>query len=76
MVFALLLIALPPLAYVIWLVRRGELDDIHMPVRETRLKPLSVMLAWILVCAFMLQKWNAPALSTCSCWLCCCRLAS
>ena len=60
MVFALLLIALPPLAYVIWLVRRGELDDIHMPVRETRLKPLSVMLAWILVCAFMLQKWNAP----------------
>jgi membrane-associated phospholipid phosphatase len=60
MAFALLLIALPPLAYVIWLVHRGELGDIHMPVRETRLKPLSVMMAWLLVCTLMLQKWDAP----------------
>jgi membrane-associated phospholipid phosphatase len=53
-------IMLPPLAYVIWLVHRGELGDIHMPVRETRLKPLSVMMVWLLFCILMLQKWDAP----------------
>jgi hypothetical protein len=42
------------------LVRRGELGDIHMPVRETRLKPLSVMMVWLLFCTLMLKKWDAP----------------
>jgi len=58
--FTLPAIMLPPLAYVIWLVRRGELGDIHMPVRETRLKPLSVMMVWLLFCTLMLKKWDAP----------------
>jgi len=54
------LISLPPLAYVIWLVRRGELADIHMPHRQSRLKPLSVIISWLLVCTVLLNNWGAP----------------
>ena len=54
------LVALPPLAYVVWLVRRGKLADIHMPERQTRLKPLSVIMIWLLLCTLVLQKWGAP----------------
>lgn len=54
------LISLPPLAYVIWLVRRGELADIHMPYRQSRLKPLSVIMTWLLMCTILLNNWGAP----------------
>ena len=54
------LISLPPLAYVIWLVRRGELADIHMPYRQSRLKPLSVIMSWLLICMLLLNNWGAP----------------
>ena len=60
LMLALPLVSLPPLAYVVWLVRRGELADIHMPQRQTRLKPLSVIMVWLLICTIMLQKWGAP----------------
>jgi membrane-associated phospholipid phosphatase len=46
--------------YVAWLVRRGELVDIHMPHRRRRLKPLSVTLAWLLICVTLLHHWGAP----------------
>jgi hypothetical protein len=51
---------LPPLAYVVWLVHRGELADIHMPHRQSRLKPLSVIMAWLLLCTVLLHNWGAP----------------
>lgn len=54
------LITLPPLAYVIWLVRRGDLADIHMPYRQSRLKPLSVIVTWLLICMILLNNWGAP----------------
>ena len=60
LILSLPLITLPPLAYVIWLVRRGELADIHMPHRQSRLKPLSVMLSWLLICTLLLNNWGAP----------------
>lgn len=60
LLLALPLACLPPLAYVVWLVRRGELADIHMPHRHARLKPLSLMMAWLLVCIILLNNWGAP----------------
>jgi hypothetical protein len=55
------LISLPPLVYVIWLVRRGELADIHMPHRRSRIKPLGVITTWLLLCIVLLSRWGAPA---------------
>jgi membrane-associated phospholipid phosphatase len=60
LLLALPLAALPPLAYVVWLVRRGELADIHMPHRQARLKPLGVMMVWLLICIVLLHSWGAP----------------
>lgn len=60
LLLSLPLVSLPPLAYVVWLVRRGELADIHMPHRRTRLKPLIVMMSWMLTCGILLQNWGAP----------------
>jgi hypothetical protein len=58
--FSLPAILLPPLAYVVWLVRCGKLADIHMPQRETRIKPLGVITAWLLLCTILLHLWGAP----------------
>ena len=60
LMLSLPLITLPPLAYVVWLVRRGELADIHMPHRQARLKPLSVIMTWLLVCTLFLHAKGAP----------------
>jgi hypothetical protein len=54
------LVTLPPLTYVVWLVRRGELADIHMPDRQARVKPLAVILGWMLICTLLLHAWGAP----------------
>jgi len=58
--FSLPTILLPPLGYVVWLVRRGELADIHMPLRGSRIKPLGVITAWLFVCTILLYLWGAP----------------
>ncbi len=60
LILTLPLVSLPPLAYVIWLVRRGELDDIHMPRRQARLKPLGVIMTWLLICIILLHSLGAP----------------
>ena len=54
------LASLPPLAYVLWLVRRGDLADIHMPHRRARLKPLSAIMIWLFACFILLHKLGAP----------------
>lgn len=54
------LIVAPPLAYVLWLVHKGSLEDIYMPRRETRMRPLAVMLGWLLVCLGLVEYWNTP----------------
>jgi membrane-associated phospholipid phosphatase len=59
--WALPLICLPPLAYVIWLVRTGELADIHMPDRSSRIKPLTVILGWSIISLLTLHFLGAPA---------------
>lgn len=52
----------PPLAYVIWLVRTGKLADIHMPDRRSRIKPLAVILAWSITCLLLLHFQGAPSI--------------
>ena len=54
------LVSLPPLAYVLWLMRKGELTDFHMPSRRSRLKPLSLMMVWGGTCILLLRYWGAP----------------
>ena len=54
------LLCLPPLGYVIWLVRHGELADIHMPDRRSRVKPLTMIMSWAGLCLWGLHYSNAP----------------
>ena len=54
------LIIVPPLAYLFWLVHKGQLEDIYMPRRETRIRPLTVMMVWLLVCLGLIRYWHAP----------------
>ena len=56
------LLITPPLAYIVRLVRRGELADIHMPDRRSRLKPLAVILGWSMGCLLMFYFWGAPSI--------------
>lgn len=56
------LLVLPPLGYLLWLVRRGKLADIYMPERETRLRPLTLMMVWLLVCLGLIRYWEAPVM--------------
>lgn len=55
------LLVLPPLGYLLWLVRRGKLADIYMPERETRLRPLTLMMVWLLICWGLIRHWQAPS---------------
>jgi membrane-associated phospholipid phosphatase len=54
------LLVLPPLGYLWWLVRQGYLTDIYMPNRETRLRPLTVMMIWSLICWLFIRYVQAP----------------
>jgi membrane-associated phospholipid phosphatase len=60
LVLLLPLIVLPPFLYVIWLVHTGMLEDIYMPRRETRTRPLAVMISWIIICLGLIRYWRAP----------------
>jgi membrane-associated phospholipid phosphatase len=54
------LLVLPPLTYLFWLVHRGAIEDIYMPRRETRLRPLAVLMVWLLLCLGLIRYWQAP----------------
>jgi membrane-associated phospholipid phosphatase len=54
------LIVIPPLGYIFWLVNSGKLEDIYMPQREARLRPLSVLMLWLLLCLGLIRYWEAP----------------
>ena len=56
------LIMVPPLAYLFWLVHNGTLEDIYMPRRETRIRPLTVLMLWLFVCLGLIRYWKAPQL--------------
>ena len=54
------LLVLPPLGYLWWRVHQGTLADIYMPERETRLRPLTLMMIWLLACLSLIRYWEAP----------------
>lgn len=54
------MLVLPPLGYIVWLVRTGVIEDIYMPERRTRLAPLAVLIFWLLVCLNLIRYWQAP----------------
>lgn len=54
------LVVVPPFAYILWLVQKGTLEDIYMPRRETRMRPLVMMFAWMLLCIGLVRYWHAP----------------
>lgn len=60
LVVLLPLIIMPPFAYILWLVHTGSLEDIYMPRRESRMRPLGVMMLWLGVCLGLIRYWAAP----------------
>jgi membrane-associated phospholipid phosphatase len=56
------LVVLPPLVYLLWLVHRGTLEDIYMPKRATRIRPLIVLMAWLLFCLILIRYWEVPSI--------------
>jgi membrane-associated phospholipid phosphatase len=54
------LLVVPPLLYLLWLVHLGQLEDIYMPNRETRVRPTIVMIAWLILCLGLIRYWQAP----------------
>ncbi len=54
------LLVIPPFVYLLWLVRKGKLEDIYMPNRERRVQPLTVLMFWLLLCLGLIRYWAAP----------------
>ena len=58
--FAILLVAIPPISYVVYLVKIGYLVDIFMPDRKRRIKPMTVIVAWIVISILIMSGLQAP----------------
>jgi membrane-associated phospholipid phosphatase len=56
------LLVIPPLGYLFWLVHNGTLEDFYMPDRKTRVRPLTVLMIWLLVCLGLIRYWAAPSI--------------
>jgi membrane-associated phospholipid phosphatase len=54
------IVVIPPLLYLFWLVHIGKLQDIYMPDRSTRLRPLTIIMGWIFFCLLLIRYWGAP----------------
>jgi len=54
------LLVVPPLVYLMWLVHKGQLADIYMPDRESRLIPLVVLMLWLVFCMGLMYYLSAP----------------
>ena len=59
-VIMMFLTVIPPLSYIIYLVRIGYLVDIFMPDRRRRIKPIGVIVAWIIISDILLLLFGAP----------------
>lgn len=58
--FTVLLTVLPPLSYILYLVKIGYLADIFMPNRQRRIKPIAFIVIWVVISALFLQLIGAP----------------
>jgi len=54
------LLVVPPLGYLMWLVRRGRLKDIYIPHRKKRITPLAFMMSWLLFLWGLIRYLGAP----------------
>ncbi len=59
--FYVVVTILLPCAYIIWLVRRGQITDFHLPLREERIRPLLFSLVTALVAWGILHRTTVPA---------------
>ncbi len=50
----------PPTAYIVYLLKTGQLTDIHMPERKERLKPLIFTFGWLIISVAALTLFKAP----------------
>jgi membrane-associated phospholipid phosphatase len=55
-----LLVCLLPMLYVGWMVRRGSITDLHMQVREQRIRPFLVSLVCTMIAWWALRLMGAP----------------
>lgn len=55
-----LLVCLLPMLYVVWMVHRGSITDLHMRVRRERLRPFAVSLVCTLTAWWVLTVADAP----------------
>ncbi|MBN1669199.1 MAG: phosphatase PAP2 family protein [Anaerolineales bacterium] len=58
--FYTIMVVILPAVYIYWKMRRGEITDFHMNVREQRIKPLAVSLALTLGVWLMMLVQSAP----------------
>jgi membrane-associated phospholipid phosphatase len=61
LIFVLIVVAIPTL-YVVWLLKRGEIDSFHIPNREKRHKPYIVIIASNILGVIVLILGKAPFL--------------
>jgi len=61
LIYLVLSVPLPAL-YVVWKVRRGEITDFHIQVREQRLKPYGVILICTALGLLIMHMGHAPQL--------------
>lgn len=58
--FLMPLLVVPPLSYLMWLVRQGRLKDIYIPNRKKRITPLVFMMIWLLLLWGLIRYLAAP----------------
>jgi len=56
-----LITTLPPVGYIVYLVKTGYLSDFHMPQREKRVRPVSAIFIWLAFSVLILLAIRAPA---------------
>lgn len=56
-----ILVCLLPILYIAWMVRRGSITDIHMRLRQERLRPFLVSMACTAAAWYALRLMGAPS---------------
>lgn len=56
-----LLVCVLPLLYVVWMVRRGHITDLHMELRQQRIRPFIVSILFTTAAWWTLRLMGAPA---------------
>jgi hypothetical protein len=56
------LVCLLPALYIVWMVRRGQITDLHMRVREQRMRPFLVSILCTVIAWWVLRFMGAPPL--------------